>query len=188
MKTANRKIDYVFVFLFLAISVLACKSTVKSPDYDPCSGQSARYNPTCHPTGRPPSTFSQDDVRKVLVAWEVGLIIPTLIMSVIEAVVMLLLKWDKFGYSLQISLLMNVTSTIFGIGSVLVGTMEFNNGFLTWSAVAIAFLLSVLIEGGILMLMKLDAARLNWIVSLTANVASYLLIILLAVWRMLNEM
>ena len=101
---------------------------------------------------------------------------------------MLLLKWDKFGYSLQISLLMNVTSTIFGIGSVLVGTMEFNNGFLTWSAVAIAFLLSVLIEGGILMLMKLDAARLNWIVSLTANVASYLLIILLAVWRMLNEM
>lgn len=34
------------------------------------------------------------------------------------------------------------------------------------------------IEGGVLMLMKRSAARQNWIVSLIANLASYLLIIL----------
>jgi hypothetical protein len=119
----------------------------------------------------------------VLVAWEVALIIPTFIISLIEAVIMLLLRWDNFGYNLRISLLMNVTSTIFGIGSVLVGAMKFYNDLSIWSAVAIAFLLSVLIEGGILMLMKRDTARLNWIVSLTANVVSYLLIILPPVSR-----
>jgi hypothetical protein len=27
-----------------------------SPTYDPCKDQSARYNPTCHPTGWPPAT------------------------------------------------------------------------------------------------------------------------------------
>jgi hypothetical protein len=43
---------------------------------------------------------------------------------------------------------------------------------------AIAFVLSVLIEGGALMLMKRGATRQNWIASLTANLASYLFIIL----------
>jgi len=128
-------------------------------------------------------TSIQYDAGGVLVAWGVGLIIPTLIISIIEAVVMLLLKWDKFGRCLRVSLLMNVISTIFGIGGVLVGAIVFYNDMSIWLAAAIAFLLSVLIEGGILMLMKRDAARLNWVVSLTANVASYLLIILPPVWR-----
>ena len=44
----------------------------------------------------------------------VALIVLTLLITIAEAIVMLLLKWDKFGRSLWASLLMNVTSTIFG--------------------------------------------------------------------------
>lgn len=102
-----------------------------------------------------------------------ALIVLTLIISIIEAVVMLLLKWGKFGRSLWASLLMNVTSTIFG--GVLIALGLFGGSYI-W--LAVAFVLSVLIEGGVLMLMKRDAARQNWIASLIANVASYLFIIL----------
>lgn len=100
-------------------------------------------------------------------------IVLTLIISVVESIVMLLLKWDRFGRSLWASLLMNVTSTIFG--GVLVALGLFGGSFI-W--LAAAFVLSVLIEGGVLMLMKRGAARQNWIVSLIANLASYLFIIL----------
>ena len=113
-------------------------------------------------------------VLLAIAAFSVGaLIVLTLIISVVEAIVMLLLKWDKFGRSLWASLLMNVTSTIFGGVLIALGLL---GGSYIW--LAVAFLLSVLIEGGVLMLMKSGAARQNWIVSLTANVASYLFIIL----------
>src|SRR3990172_1953487 len=100
-------------------------------------------------------------------------IVLTLIISVVESIVMLLLKWDKFGRSLWASLLMNVTSTIFG--GVLIALGLFGGSYI-W--LAVAFTLSVLIEGGVLMLMKRGAARQNWIVSLVANLVSYLFIIL----------
>ena len=102
-----------------------------------------------------------------------ALIVLTLIISVVESIVMLLLKWDKFGRCLWASLLMNVTSTIFG--GVLVALGLLGNSYF-W--LAAAFVLSVLIEAGILMLMKRGAARQNWIASLVANLVSYLFIIL----------
>ena len=102
-----------------------------------------------------------------------ALIVLTLIISIVETVVMLLLKWGKFGRSLWASLLMNVTSTIFG--GVLIALGLFGGSYV-W--LAVAFVLSVLIEGGVLMLMKRGAARQNWIASLIANVVSYLFIIL----------
>lgn len=102
-----------------------------------------------------------------------ALIILILIISVLESIVMLLLKWDKFGRSLWASLLMNVTSTIFGGALIALGLL---GGSYIW--LAVAFVLSILIEGGVLMLMKRGAARQNWIVSLIANLVSYLFIIL----------
>ncbi len=106
-----------------------------------------------------------------------ALTVLTLIISVLESLVMLLLKWDKFGRSLWASLLMNVTSTIFG--GVLIALGLFGGSYI-W--LAVAFVLSVLIEGGVLMLMKRGAACQNWIASLVANLVSYLLIILPFVW------
>lgn len=100
-------------------------------------------------------------------------IVLTLIISVVESIVMFLLKWDKFGRCLWASLLMNVTSTIFG--GVLIALGLFGGSFI-W--LAAAFVLSVLIEGGVLILMKRGAVRQNWIASLVANLVSYLFIIL----------
>ena len=126
------------------------------------------------------------DVAGALISMGVSLIIPTLIISVIEAVVMLLLKWDKFGQSLRVSLLMNVASTVFGIGGVLasslIGPINFIIENSIWLAVAIAFLLTILIEVGILIWAKQGAKRLNWLVGLIANIVSYLLVILPLVW------
>jgi hypothetical protein len=113
-------------------------------------------------------------VLLAVAAFSVGaLIVLTLIISVVEATVMFFLKWDKFGRSLWASLLMNVTSTIFGGVLVALGLL---GGSYAW--LAAAFVLSVLIEGGVLMLMKRGAARQNWIASLISNLVSYLFILL----------
>lgn len=103
----------------------------------------------------------------------VALIVLTLLITVAEAIVMLLLKWDKFGRSLWASLLMNVTSTIFGGVLIALGLL---GGSYIW--LVAAFILSVLIEGGVLMLMKRGEVRKNLLTSLIANLASYLVIIL----------
>jgi hypothetical protein len=109
-----------------------------------------------------------------IAAFSVGaLIVLTLVISVIEAIVMLLLKWDKFGQSLWASFLMNVTSTILGGVLIALGLL---GGSYIW--LVVAFVLSVLIEGGVLMLIKRGAARQNWTVSLISNLVSYLFIIL----------
>ena len=121
------------------------------------------------------------DVGGVLVGIGANLIILTPIISIIEAVVMFLLKWDKFLRSFWVSLLMNVISTIFGIGSVVVGFLF--SDLSIWLQVILAFLLSVLLEGGVLVLMKQNATRLNWLTSLYTNIASYLLVIVpLVAW------
>lgn len=103
----------------------------------------------------------------------VALIVLTLLITIAEAIVMLLLKWDKFGRSLWASLLMNITSTIFGGVLIALGVL---GGSYAW--LVAAFVLSVLIEGGVLMLMNRGAVRQNLLTSLIANLASYLVIIL----------
>jgi hypothetical protein len=87
--------------------------------------------------------------------------------------VLWLLKWDAFGRSLLSSFLMNLASTMLGIlliGLSLIGLLNDFLGFV------ISFMLSVLSEGGVLMLMKRDATRENWRVAIIANVISYSLL------------
>ncbi len=112
-----------------------------------------------------------------LAAFSIGaLIVLTLVISIVESIVMLVIKWGRFGRSLWASLLMNVTSTIFG--GALTAVIAVSSLGDTYIWLAAAFVLSVLIEGGVLMLMKRGAARQNWIASLIANLVSYLFIIL----------
>jgi len=108
------------------------------------------------------------------------LIVLTLIISTIESLVMVLLKWDRFARSLWASLFMNIISAIFGMvfGLVALAFPDVSLIKRWYTLLAIAFVLSVLIEGGVLMLMKRGAVRQNWIVSLTANLSSYMFIIL----------
>lgn len=93
---------------------------------------------------------------------------------VIETLVLWLLKWDTIGRSLLAAFLMNLASTILGI--VLFGLSILGVSF--FSIVFLGFLLSFLVEGGILMLIKKGAARQNWIASVVANVASYGLLLI----------
>jgi hypothetical protein len=88
---------------------------------------------------------------------------------VIESLALWLLKWGSFGRSLLASFLMNLASTI--VGFILLAFSFYVGNFYTLFLVE--FLLSVLIEGGVLMLLKRDAARQNWSASFVANVASY---------------
>jgi hypothetical protein len=113
------------------------------------------------------------DTGGAFIGLGIVLIVLTLAISGVESIVMLLLRWDRFGRCLWAAFLMNVASTF--VGSVLIA-------YAGWATVHIwlpvSFVLSVLIEGGVLMLMKRGAARQNWKVSLIANLVSYLLIIL----------
>jgi hypothetical protein len=104
-----------------------------------------------------------------------GLVLAVLTLAItgVESIVMLLLRWDRFGRCLWAAFLMNVASTIFG--GVLIAYLGWASKYI-W--LPVSFVLSVLIEGGVLMLMKRGAARQNWRVSLVANLVSYLLIIL----------
>ena len=95
------------------------------------------------------------------------------IVFVIEAVVLWLLKWGTFGRSLLSSFLMNLASTIVGILAIGLSVTGLSNNFLGF---VIALLLSVLIEGGVLMLMKRGATRENWRAASIANVVSYALL------------
>lgn len=102
-----------------------------------------------------------------------GLCILTLVITLLEAIVLLLLKWGTFGRSLVAALVMNLVTTMIGFGMLV-----FMKGDAVYLGLLLDFLLSILIEGGVLMLFKRGAARANWIAALSANAASYLIIIL----------
>ncbi len=52
----------VAVFVFSSLIIAGCETSgpLIPSTYDPCRDQSARYNPTCHPTGWPPPTSSRN--------------------------------------------------------------------------------------------------------------------------------
>lgn len=102
-----------------------------------------------------------------------GLCILTLVITLLEAIVLLLLKWGTFGRSLVAALVMNLVTTMIGFGMLV-----FMKGDAVYLGLLLDFLLSILIEGGVLMLFKRGAPRANWIAALSANAASYLIIIL----------
>lgn len=91
----------------------------------------------------------------------------------IEALILWLLKWGTFGRSLLASFLMNLASTIVGVLVIVLLATSLLNNFLTF---IVALLLSILIEGGVLMLVKRDATRENWQVAGIANIVSYALL------------
>lgn len=90
----------------------------------------------------------------------------------IESLVLWKLKWGTFKRALLAAFVMNLATTILGIGVV-----PFSSQLGYWGLL-IDFALSILLEGLILMLFKRGATRENWIAALTANTASYLLVIL----------
>ena len=103
-------------------------------------------------------------------------IVAYLALSLLESIVLRLLKWGTFGRSLLASLLMNLPSTL--VGFWLIWVVEFSRlNRLQFLLIPATWALSVVIEGAMLVLMNRDGGRENWTASLVANTASYLLLL-----------
>jgi hypothetical protein len=102
----------------------------------------------------------------------VALLLLTLLIALVEAVVFTLLKWNSFPRSLLAGVIVNLTSSLAG-GVLLIFLQEIP---LIW--ILIAFVLSVIIESVILIKIQPATGRRAWLISLIANLASYLLLIL----------
>ena len=91
---------------------------------------------------------------------------------IIESAVLQLLRWDGFKRSLLGALWMNLASTLVGLVFVLLATE------LGLFSLLVSWGLSVVIEAMVLMRLKPGARPHNWLASLIANLASYLILIL----------
>jgi hypothetical protein len=93
----------------------------------------------------------------------------TVLVTVVEAIVLRLMRWSTFRRSLMASFVMNAASAIIGV--LLVSTVLMG-GSTAW--VFMAFALSMLVEGGVLTLINRGETRRNWQAALTANLVTYL--------------
>ncbi|MFU8773980.1 MAG: hypothetical protein ACNA8H_16365, partial [Anaerolineales bacterium] len=100
-----------------------------------------------------------------------GLFAFLVVLLLLETLVLVLVKWAGFGKALLAALFMNLVSTI--IGLILDFTLW---DWQLWWVILIAFAASVIVEGGVLMLMKQTTPRLNIIAAVAANLASYLIL------------
>jgi hypothetical protein len=110
-----------------------------------------------------------------------------LLIALVEAVVLRLLSWGGFGRSFVDSLLMNMASTLVGIVlSIFAGNLWQTCGYdpsrggrwCEWLIspsvlLVLAGLLSVLIEGGVLLLRGRHPPRQTWLAALACSVVSY---------------
>jgi len=103
-------------------------------------------------------------------------IVAYLALSLLESIVLRLLKWGTFWRSLLASLLMNLPSTLVGFWLIWLAGFSGLNRLGIWLIPA-TWALSVAIEGSVLVLMKRDGGRQNWMAALAANTASYLLLL-----------
>lgn len=103
----------------------------------------------------------------------VNTLLVTALVGLVEAVVLTLLQWGDFRRSLGAALLMNIASSALGVVLKLMLDVNFLSGVAPF---IVAYLLSVVIEYGVLTLFNRDAARQNLVAALAANTVSYALI------------
>jgi hypothetical protein len=110
-----------------------------------------------------------------------------LLLTLVEAVVLRLLRWGSFGRSVLDSLLMNMASALVGfVLSIFAGNLWQTCGYdpnrggrwcewliSPWVLLVLAWLLSELIEGGVLLLRGHHPPRRTWLAALACNIVSY---------------
>jgi hypothetical protein len=101
-----------------------------------------------------------------------AIIFAAVIIVLIESIILWRLRWGSFARSMLAGFVMNFATSVLGLG--LIAALL----YLGYWGLLIDFAISVLVEGGILMLFKRGAARENWKATLIVNAASYLLVIL----------
>lgn len=103
---------------------------------------------------------------------------------VVEAITLWGLKWGGFWRAWLDSFLMNLVSTVvgvpllFGYATIFGDTLGVRYVF----AFALAFVISVAIEGGVLLVLRRRPNRETWRTALVANVVSYAVVILTMVF------
>jgi cytochrome b subunit of formate dehydrogenase len=112
-----------------------------------------------------------------LVLFELGmglltLFLINLLVTLVEGVSLTLLKWNNFPRSIVISLLMNTLSSL--VAGMLLILLQATP--IVW--LVTSFLLSVLIEALVLGKVQPVWGYKNWLFSLTANLSSFLILIL----------
>ena len=100
------------------------------------------------------------------------LLILLMLMALTESVVLQILGWGNLKRSLIAALWMNLAAAPVLIGCILL-TPNFG-----LASLGIAWLLSVLIQSGVLMLLKRGSKRQAWVAGFFASLASYLILIL----------
>jgi hypothetical protein len=98
------------------------------------------------------------------------LVIPVLL---VEAALLFFLKWGSLRDSFLASLAMNFISTV--VGFLLIGL---NPGL--WQDLLVGLVLSVALEGGVMLLFRKASPRQTWLAALVANLVSYLGLALVA--------
>lgn len=118
----------------------------------------------------------------LFLALGIGLIAAGLIFLFViflESLILWLLKWGSFWRSLLDALLVNIVSSLFGF--LVIGLLQ------RWLFLGTLFagLLSILIEGGVLALLRRHPARKTWQAAAAINTASYGLLLLVILALML---
>jgi sterol desaturase/sphingolipid hydroxylase (fatty acid hydroxylase superfamily) len=97
------------------------------------------------------------------------------IVVLLEALTMVQLQWDQPLLALRDSALVNIASTLaiwllsgilFGFGSILI-------------VLIVALVLSILIEGGVLLLLRRRPGPPTWLAALIMNIVSYIFLLVL---------
>jgi hypothetical protein len=97
-------------------------------------------------------------------------VLPAIIL--VEAIVLRLLKWGTLWKALLDAFLMNLASSVAGACVFSLGFLALTSAAL-WTSLLVSGVLSVLIEGGVLTLLKRHPARQTWTAALAANLVSY---------------
>lgn len=119
-----------------------------------------------------PSISAQQSSASVLALTLATLLIVYFLIVLIESVVLQLLGWGTFKRSWLASMLVNLATTM-----LLVFLLTFIQR-IGLPGLVVAWVLSVLVEGVILMLIKRGATRQNWVAAFFANTASYLILLM----------
>jgi hypothetical protein len=99
-------------------------------------------------------------------------IVSVILIGLLEAAILVRTGWGEWSRSLLACFLMNLASAVLGlaflfvVGSILSSLLRF----------LASFVVSWLVESGVLMLMRRDALRQNLVSALAANLASYFVI------------
>lgn len=94
----------------------------------------------------------------------------TALISLLEGVVLTILGWDAFGNCVRASFLINIIPTI--IALVFISLVP-----LGWTAIGVALLFSILVDGALLARIKPGMLLKNYINSILINLVSYAIII-----------